>query len=227
MLRKTLKGSSATLVVYLAHAHFEDDVDLEGFVADALRAKRTLTVIGPEAAFERPWNDVVADSSQWRGLVRTHLLGQGNRPWGPEDPAAPWHGGDTAAPLLPWTFYDTWGLEFHLRSAAEAAWRRASLELRSAPARPPDPTQDPDGFDRWVRRHACPPSRRSPRPTARGSTPSARRPPRPPTTRRSTCGRAPTDLGAVGRARAAPTRTRAPRSGPATFTRPVALGVPS
>ena len=158
LLRKTLKGSSATLVVYLAHAHFEDDVDLEGFVADALRAKRTLTVIGPEAAFERPWNDVVADSSQWRGLVRTPP-GQGNRPWGPEDPAAPWHGGDTAAPLLPWTFYDTWGLEFHLRSAAEAAWRRASLELRSAPARPPDPTQDPDGFDRWVRRHVMPPDR--------------------------------------------------------------------
>ncbi|MFO0932087.1 MAG: hypothetical protein U1E39_05200 [Planctomycetota bacterium] len=158
LLRKTLKGSSATLVVYLAHAHFEDDVDLEGFVADALRAKRTLTVIGPEAAFERPWNDVVADASQWRGDDRTPP-GQGNRPWGPEDPAAPWHGGDTAAPLLPWQYYDTWELDFEVRSAAEAAFHRAVAERRHAPARPPDPAQDPAGFDRWVRLYVTPPDR--------------------------------------------------------------------
>ncbi len=158
LLRKTLKGSKAALVVFLAHAHFEDDVDLEGFVADALRAKRTLTVIGPEAAFERPWNDVVADSSQWRGDVRTPP-GQGNRPWGPEDPAAPWHSGDTAAPLVPWKFYDTWKLDFPVRSAAEAAFHRSVAEFQRAPKRPPDPTQDPEGFDRWVRMYVTPPDR--------------------------------------------------------------------
>jgi hypothetical protein len=107
---------------------------------------------------------VVADSSQWRGLVRTP---PGREPaWGRGTHRAVARRHRRAPPALDLLRHV--GLEFHPALGAEAAWR-AQPRTSSAPARL-DP-QDPDGFDRWVRRRHAPDRAAEHRAYARGSTP--------------------------------------------------------
>lgn len=98
------KGAGG-LVVYLAHARFEDAVDLEGFVEELRKARRTLCVIGPEAAFERAWKDVLPTTQEiLDNPGRRTFPDVGTNPFPPEDPKAPWRGGDTAYPPIPYLF---------------------------------------------------------------------------------------------------------------------------
>ena len=122
-LAKTLKAwrEKDGVVVYVADWHFEDDVDLEGFI-QALRKKgRTLSVVGTEAAFRRGWNDGLRDGSERfeldvRGTaMRDYWDGVGRDPFGGRDKQAPWHGGDTAYPYAPYRWADTlWESAFSL-----------------------------------------------------------------------------------------------------------------
>ncbi|MBL9087648.1 MAG: hypothetical protein JNM10_10960 [Planctomycetia bacterium] len=98
------KGAGG-LVIYLAHARFEDAVDLEGFVEELRKARRTLCVIGPEAAFERAWKDVLPTTQELLDNPgRRTFPDVGTNPFPPEDPKAPWRGGDTAYPPIPYLF---------------------------------------------------------------------------------------------------------------------------
>lgn len=162
LLRKSVRKAAGEsgVVVYLASGHFEDDVDLEGLVAELKSRKRVLCVLGPEAAFESSWGDVVADVGDWsykRGNFDSSIPGVGNRPFGPEDPTAPWRGGDTAYPLAPLGLAH--GARFERRfSPTAVGWGRFSSMLHRSKD-PPDPSTDPDGFERWARLWVTPPER--------------------------------------------------------------------
>ncbi len=120
-LRRTLAAAPDRneIVVYLADWRFEDEEDLEGFIGSLRRRGRTLNVIGSEACYNRAWND---------GLPRFAFgdedgeEGIGRAPFGPQDPEAPWHGGDTAYPHVPYSFGGfPWQTEFPLLSVARYA----------------------------------------------------------------------------------------------------------
>lgn len=102
-LRRTLRSvrDERTAVVYLADWRIDDDRDAEALI-DALASRgQRLSVIGGEAAFERGWND---GFFAWRRSLRAGDLYDariGRAPFGPDDPDAPWHGGDTAYPHIP------------------------------------------------------------------------------------------------------------------------------
>ena len=102
-LRRTLSGfrEPGGVVVYVADRHFEDDSGLEEFIADLARRDQRLSVIGPEAGFQQPYDDTC------------FLAGPG--PFGPpSSEASPWRTGETAWPHLPgrvtvntWYFHET------------------------------------------------------------------------------------------------------------------------
>ena len=108
-LRKTLKGwrEKEGVVVYLADWHFEDDVDLEGFIKDLRKKGRTLSVVGTEAAFGRGWNDGLRDLGERiemdkRGIAfEDYWEGIGRDPIGGRDKKTPWHGGEIGVPVIP------------------------------------------------------------------------------------------------------------------------------
>jgi hypothetical protein len=151
-LRKTIAGSKATLVVYVAHERFEDAVDLEGFIAEFRAAGRTLCVIGPEAAFERPVKSLFA-VVPGIGAVRA-FPEVGVSPFEPDDPETPWHSGDTAYPLIPWTFGGGWRFEDMSGSdPAEEELRRLAQKRYT----PPGPEADDATFHRWAKEHVRPP----------------------------------------------------------------------
>lgn len=117
-LRDTIKSFSGRggTVIYLADWRFEDDHDLSKLVRLLAAKQLAFGVVGSEAAFGRGWNDgtldmrdqlengalVVKDSSKQK-LYDDAI---GRRPFGPFDPKAPWHGGDTAYPHVPYRFSD-------------------------------------------------------------------------------------------------------------------------
>jgi hypothetical protein len=172
MLRKSLSnvaGKAGGAILYLAHAHFEEDLGVEEFVSAQRAAHRSLCVIGPEAAFERGWAGTLADVDGWRevkGELVTSPPGVGTNPFGPPDPTAPWHGGDTANPHVPYDFGASWTTVFRPRSA----WKQhikefhkgVEDELGKAKAMtdpPPDPASDPAAFAAWARHWVTPPDR--------------------------------------------------------------------
>ncbi|MHC5010803.1 MAG: hypothetical protein ACYTG6_07615 [Planctomycetota bacterium] len=124
-LRKTLKSLDVRggTVIYLADWRFEDEHDLEPFIRDLAAKRLAFGVVGSEAAFGRGWNDGVLDlRDQLRDgrLVLQDPAKQerydetiGRRPFGPFDRNAPWHGGETAWPHLPYRWSgDYWETTF-------------------------------------------------------------------------------------------------------------------
>ena len=99
------------IVAYLADWRFEDDDDLEA-VVDRLRKRRqSLYVVGSEACFGRAWLDGFYPPDRGSGSgadVKWYDHDVGRDPFGPRDPAAPWHGGDVAAPHLPFHWHGAW-----------------------------------------------------------------------------------------------------------------------
>lgn len=132
LLRAARKATGTDgVVLYLAHARFEDGVDLEGFIAAMKDEHRTLCVVGPEAAFERPWSDPVPGlDDRVRGFYGEKLPGAGTSPFEADDPEAPWRSGDTAFPHGPYRFsvLVRWDLEF-----------RVPYDYRTKERRPADP----------------------------------------------------------------------------------------
>jgi hypothetical protein len=119
-LRRTLRSFPARggIVVYLADWRFEDDENLEKLISELRGRDQSFRVVGTEAAFGRPWNDgfYPPDRGARRKDATSKLYadGIGRSPFGPEDPEAPWHGGDTAWPHLPFRFRGPqWATEFH------------------------------------------------------------------------------------------------------------------
>lgn len=155
LLRKTLKSAAGKpgLVLLFAHGHLEDDANLEALIADLHATHRMLCVIGPEAAYESAWGEMfsVGTIDAKSGDLEWSVEGVGRSPFGDPDPKAPWRGGDTAYPMLPYEF------------GTSADWDlRASRRLTQFGERfveTPDPRVDPDGFDEWARRRVTPPDR--------------------------------------------------------------------
>ncbi len=119
-LRKTLSrfGSENATIVYLADWHFEDDTDLEDFVAELRRRRQRLSVVGTEACFNHAWNDgfFPPNRGQRNALGRSELYDAaiGRSPFGTNPPEAPWRGGDVAAPRHPWHLHGAWwNTRFH------------------------------------------------------------------------------------------------------------------
>ena len=112
-LAKTIQAlpeRSAT-IVYLADWHFEDDVKLEPFLKSLKKHGHVFNVIGSEACFGLAWTDgfFPPDRGTYRrdGSRKNYADAIGRSPFGREDTAAPWHGGDTAWPHLPMRFRGT------------------------------------------------------------------------------------------------------------------------
>ena len=155
LLRRTLRsaGGRPGLVLYFAHAHLEDDCNLEELIGDLTSAKRRLCVIGPEAAFECSWGEMFAEDVRYakNGDLDFSAEGVGRNPFGEPDPKAPWRGGDTAYPMMPYEFGTSADWDTRLS-------RRAS-SLDYLTEQTPDPRVDPDGFYEWVGRRVVPPDR--------------------------------------------------------------------
>lgn len=99
------------VVLYLADWRFEDEEGLPNLIAMLKNRGQTLRVIGSEACFNRAWNDGIA----WPARPGEYEDGIGRSPFGPLEPDAPWHGGDTASPHFPWDFGNLpWEMEFPL-----------------------------------------------------------------------------------------------------------------
>ncbi len=136
MLRKTLEGAGGAggVLLYLAHAHFEDGVDLEGFAEELRKAKRSFVVVGSEAAFERAWEDVLPTVEELLAdRSRRTFRDVGRNPFSPDDPGAPWRGGDTACPPAPYLFRTTtrWRTAFRPRLDFDAMRRDPSRRLEA------------------------------------------------------------------------------------------------
>jgi hypothetical protein len=120
-LARTIKkaGERASAVVYVNDWRFEDEADLEGFLRGLQRGGDALSVVGTEAAFERGWNDGFVPIEEQaldnpKGFSeQQYQKGVGRSPFGRPDHDAPWHGGDTAYPHMPyrWQTY-LWQFEF-------------------------------------------------------------------------------------------------------------------
>lgn len=158
-LRSTLKGSTARLVLYVAHEQFEDAVDLEGFIAELAAAGRVFCVIGTEAGFERPWKDVSAFRRSQEKPDRDDAQGPrlGTSPFAPDDPSAPWHSGETAYPLVPWRLGGEWKMEFDSRRARDQEAKRSAQKEMLERLIPPDPAADDATFARWAAKHVLAP----------------------------------------------------------------------
>jgi hypothetical protein len=118
-LAKTIQAlpEKGATIVYLADWHFEDDVRLEPFIKSLKKRGHVFHVIGSEACFDRAWTDgfFPPDRGTWRrdGSRKDYADAVGRSPFGKEDVAAPWHGGDTAWPHLPMHFGGThWVTKF-------------------------------------------------------------------------------------------------------------------
>ena len=122
-LGRTVKRASGPsgVVLYLAHAHFEDAVGLEEFIESLRSDRRSLCVVGPEAAFERAWEDVVPGLDRWN---LGSLPGVGSSPFEPDDPKRPYRGGDTAYPQAPYRFDRTtpWKTAFEPPEDVVSPW---------------------------------------------------------------------------------------------------------
>ena len=127
-------------VVYLADWRFEDDHDLEALLRDLRHRQLTFGVVGSEAAFEHGWNDGVLDlRDRMRGGFKLGAPEKEDRygerigrdPFTAGDANAPWHGGDSAFPLLPYRFSEAlWITEF-----APSALRFGRADPRGAEGR--------------------------------------------------------------------------------------------
>ncbi len=115
-LSKTLRGISSTkgAIVYLADWHVEDDFRLERMIK-RLRAKgRAFTTIGTEGCFGRAWNDGFFPPHRRSRNLYDH--GVGRNPFDNNDKKAPWHGGDTAWPHLPFYWHGAhWSTRFAMK----------------------------------------------------------------------------------------------------------------
>ena len=152
-LASTLKSwrEKDGVVVFVADWHFEDDVDLEGFIQSLLKKGRTLSVVGTEAAFRRGWNDGLRDFTERfendvRGSsTKDYWEGVGRDPFGGRDTKAPWHGGDTAYPLAPYRWADLmWDSSF-----SSSDWKMADLNAEVG-----DPLEGAGGIDEVSERMA-------------------------------------------------------------------------
>ncbi len=105
------KCPANSLLVYVAALNFEDERDVEG-LAMALHSRgQTLSVVGPEAGFQRAWNDGINPPYSGRkeadGSTTIYDPNVGRSPLAADDPdgtRAPWHGPETALPMLPARF---------------------------------------------------------------------------------------------------------------------------
>ena len=103
--------SKHSAILYLADWHFEDDYFLEDLVERLRRRSLTFSVIGSEACFGRAWNDGFYPPDRGRderGNAKLYDEGIGRAPFDPGSRDAPWHGGDTAYPHVPFFFHGAW-----------------------------------------------------------------------------------------------------------------------
>lgn len=144
-LQRTLSGFRERngVIVYLADWQFEDDQGIEQFITGLRSLGQSLRVIGSESCFNRAWNDGFyppdwgAPGPQGR---KRYAEGIGRSPFGPEDPRAPWHGGDTAWPHFPPRYRGPhWQMEFGARVEEDADIIRRYAEELKRLGRPGDP----------------------------------------------------------------------------------------
>ena len=130
LLGRTVRSIRARrlAVVYIADWQFEDEHRLERFIKWMKDRGHRFGVVGSEAAFGRAWNDGVLDARErmrnfdlTKGMQAKNALSRydptiGRAPFGPTTKDAPWHGGDTAYPHLPYRFSnDLWKTELSPR----------------------------------------------------------------------------------------------------------------
>jgi hypothetical protein len=147
-LRKSLASLRGPAVaVYLCDWRFEDDFQVEALATELADRKIVLSVVGTEAAFGRAWTDgSVGPADRLSGRTPTggeYFPGIGRSPFGKPAADAPWHGGDSAYPAVPYRFSEfLWRTEFQKPSG--------STILDATPFAPgdnDDPTQPRPGGD--------------------------------------------------------------------------------
>ncbi len=117
-LRKSLATiREPTAVIYLCDWRFEDDFQVDALAADLADRKITFSCVGTEAAFSHAWTDGSVDPADRVSgrvpIVGGYFPGIGRSPFGKPVPDAPWHGGDSAYPPLPYRFHEMfWQTEF-------------------------------------------------------------------------------------------------------------------
>ena len=120
LLRQTLRGASPdTVLVYLADERFEDDCELEALIRDLGKKQATISVIGREAAFGHAWDDGIkpfelriSDEPSPRGGDKWHFGDVGRNPFRSSH-RAPWHGGESAFPGIPYRWKGHWETAFN------------------------------------------------------------------------------------------------------------------
>ncbi len=117
-LRKSLAAlREPAVAVYLCDWRFEDDFQVDALAQDLLDRQVVLSVVGTEAAFGRAWTDGtvgVGDRMSGRTpITGEYFPGIGRSPFGRPAADAPWHGGDSAYPALPYRYNEfLWTTEF-------------------------------------------------------------------------------------------------------------------
>jgi len=117
-LRKSLAAlREPAVAVYLCDWRFEDDYQVDALAAELADRKVVLSVVGTEAAFGRAWTDgSVGVGDRFSGrtpITGDYFPGIGRSPFGKPAADAPWHGGDSAYPALPYRFSEfLWMTEF-------------------------------------------------------------------------------------------------------------------
>jgi hypothetical protein len=147
------------VIVYLADWRFEDDERLEAFIDTLKKRGQSLRVIGSESCFARPFLDGLYPEGYGtplgRGQWKQFEEGIGRNPFGPENPNAPTHTGDTAWQHIPIRWREPpWQTEFHAR-LPEALLSRLRRYARERKARGESDPEDllarlpkPDQTDR-------------------------------------------------------------------------------
>jgi len=115
-LRRTAEASApGSVLVFVAAENFEDERDVEGLARVLVTRGQTLSVVGPEAGFQRAWNDGFFPPYWGRpgpdGRSLTYDPGIGRSPFAADDPddeRPAWHGPETAFPMLPVRFARHW-----------------------------------------------------------------------------------------------------------------------
>jgi hypothetical protein len=149
-LRKSLASLRGPAVaVYLCDWRFEDDFLVDALAADLVGRKIALGVVGTEAAFGRAWTDGSIDPlDRARGHAPKggdYHPGIGRSPFGKPVADAPWHGGDSAYPAVPYRFSQLfWETEFQ-KASTSLKDALGGLAGGSGPGAPPREGPTPEG----------------------------------------------------------------------------------
>lgn len=148
-LRKSLAAlREPAVAVYVCDWRFEDDFQVEALAGELADRKIVLSVVGTEAAFGRAWTDgSVGPGDRLSGrtpVTGDYFPGIGRSPFGKPVADAPWHGGDSAYPALPYRFSEfLWMTEFQKPSRSSSLVSPPG-EARGAmdDSEPPEPEGD-------------------------------------------------------------------------------------